>query len=124
MDLHHINIQGPRELLEKEKKFFCDIIGLQEGYRPDFSNIGCWLYANGKAIVHLTESDNHFKNDKQGYFDHVAFQSTDVQKLVSNLEEKEIKYTITYLSKIDMTQVFFKSPSGTGIEINFENEKV
>ena len=124
MDLHHINIKGPRELLEQEKKFFCEVLGLREGHRPDFSSKGYWLYSDNKPIVHLTESEKHFENEKQGYFDHVAFQSTDPKNLIHLLEERGVDYSEVYLQEIDMSQIFFKSPSGTGIEVNFEKEKI
>ena len=124
MNLHHINIKGPGELLEQEKEFFCDVLGLREGHRPDFSSRGYWLYSEEKPIVHLTESEKHFKNEKQGFFDHVAFQSSDLKKLVQLLTNKGVGFSIVSLPETDMTQVFMESPSGTGIEINFENEKI
>ena len=124
MNLHHVNIKGPRDLLEKEKAFFCSILGLADGHRPEFSSNGYWLYANDKPIVHLTESEKHFRNDRQGYFDHVAFQSSNLKKLIQLLKMNDIDHTIVYLQENDMSQVFLKSPSGTGIEINFENEKI
>ena len=124
MNLHHINIKGPRELLEQEKEFFCSILGLREGHRPEFSSNGYWLYANDKPIVHLTESEKHFRNEKQGYFDHIAFQSSNLEKLVQLLKIRDVDHSVVYLQEIDMSQVFLKSPSGTGIEINFENEKI
>ena len=43
MKLHHVNIKAPKELLEREKDFFCEVLGLQEGNRPDFSSSGYWL---------------------------------------------------------------------------------
>ncbi len=124
MNLHHINIKGPRDLLEQEKDFFCSVLGLREGHRPEFSSKGYWLYANGRPIVHLTESEKHFKNEKPGYFDHVAFQSSNLEKLVQLLKTRGVDHSIVYLHEIDMSQVFLKSPSGTGIEVNFENEKI
>ena len=124
MNLHHINIKGPRELLEQEKEFFCSVLGLQEGPRPNFPSKGHWLYANNKSIVHLSESDKHYKNEKQGFFDHIAFQSSDLKKQIQILKEKNVDYSVVYLPEIDMTQVFMKSPSGIGIEINFEKERL
>ncbi len=123
MNLNHINISGPRKLLEKEKEFFCNVLGLREGYRPDFSSNGYWLYGNEKAIVHLAESEKHYKNEKQGYLDHVAFQSSGLKQLIQNLIKHDIKHKVIYLSEINISQVFFKSPSGIGIEVSFENEK-
>ena len=77
-----------------------------------------------KAIVHLTESDVHFKNEKQGFFDHVAFQSTNLKRFIQTLEEMKIEYSSAYLPEMKMTQVFLKAPSNTGIEVNFDNEKI
>ncbi len=123
MKIHHINISAPSELLEQEKQFFCKTLGLHEGFRPAFSRNGYWLYSDDQAIVHLTESNVHFKNERQGFFDHVAFQSTGLQRLIQTLEDTGIRYSTDYLPEIDMAQVFFKSPSNTGIEVNFINEK-
>ena len=124
MRLHHINIKAPRELLEQEKDFFCEVLGLREGNRPNFSSKGYWLYADDKAIVHLSESEEHFNNEKQVYFDHVAFQTTNLKKLIQILEVRKIEYSTVYLPEIEMTQVFLTAPSSTGIEINFENERI
>ena len=124
MQLHHINIKAPRELLEQEKDFFCDVLGLQLGARPNFSSKGFWLYEGSRAIVHLSESESHFSNKKQGYFDHVAFQTTNLEKFIQILKSRKIDYSIVYLAEIEMTQIFFKAPSGTGIEVNFQNERI
>lgn len=124
MKLHHINIKAPRDLLGQEKRFFCEVLGLREGSRPNFSSKGYWLYAEETAIVHLSESDKHFKAEKQGFIDHVAFQSTGLKKLVRVLEQKKITYSSVYLPDINMTQIFFRTPTCTRIEVNFENETI
>jgi catechol 2,3-dioxygenase-like lactoylglutathione lyase family enzyme len=124
MQIHHINIKGPPEMLEQEKRFFCEVLGLSEGMRPNLSSKGYWLYSGDQAIVHLSESKVHLKNEQQGFFDHVAFQSSGLKKLVQVLENMKIKYSTGYVAEQDMTQVFFKAPSDTGIEVNFINEKI
>lgn len=124
MNLHHINITAPRELLEQEKIFFCEILGLQEGNRPNFSSKGYWLYADNKAVVHLTESETIFDSNKQGYIDHVAVQTSNLKMFIQTLNDREINYTTVYLPEIELTQVFVNAPSNTGIEINFKNEKI
>lgn len=124
MQLHHINIKGPRELLEAEKQFFCEVLGLREGERPNFRSRGYWLYSGDNAIVHLSESDAHIDSGKQGCFDHVAFQTSNLKQFVRTLEDMEIGHSMVYLDDINMTQIFCKSPSGTGIEINFQDERI
>ena len=64
MHLDHINIAAPAELLAKTRDFYCDVIGLAEGFRPTFSRKGFWLYSKGKPIIHLVESLEHSQNEK------------------------------------------------------------
>lgn len=123
MKLDHVNISAPRELLEREKRFFCDLLGLREGPRPGFGNFGYWLYAGDEAIVHLSERADGLEDDGQGYFDHVAFRSSGLPALVDSLESQGIEYHTAYLEDRRMTQVFFTAPSNTRVEVNFTGEK-
>ncbi len=122
MNLHHINIQAPAALMEEEKRFFCDLLGLREGDRPDFFSKGHWLYSGDQAIVHLTLSEQHFSNERQGHFDHVAFQTSELADLLQRLDSAGIKYSSNHVSELGMTQIFLKSPSATGIEVNCLDE--
>lgn len=73
MHIEHINISAPKEVIEELRDFYCAIFDLCIGLRPNFASRGFWLYAGDKSIVHLTESDEHYKSDQPTYFDHVAF---------------------------------------------------
>ena len=117
MNLHHINIKAPALLMEEEKRFFCEVLGLREGHRPDFASQGYWLYSGDQAIVHLSLSEQHFPNERQGYFDHVAFQTSELQDLLQRLETAGIEHSSNHVSQLGMTQIFLKSPSATGIEV-------
>lgn len=122
MHIEHINISAPIELLIKIKEFYCNVFDVEEGFRPKFSSKGYWLYSDGKAVIHLTNSIEHHRNEKQGYFDHVAFQVKGLKLMVDRLNSLGISYTIDYLPEVGMTQLFFKDPSGTGVEANFVGE--
>jgi catechol 2,3-dioxygenase-like lactoylglutathione lyase family enzyme len=122
MNLHHINIKAPAALLEAEKQFFCEVLGLHEGHRPDSTSQGYWLYSADQAIVHLSLSEQHFSNERQGYFDHVAFRTTDLRDLLQRLDDAGIGYSSNHVSQLGMTQIFLKSPSATGIEVNCLDE--
>lgn len=124
MKLDHINIKAPRELLEHEKRFLCELLDLEAGPRPGFASFGYWLYAGGEAIVHLSERADSLDDDSQGYFDHVAFRSNGLRELLGKLDRHSIEHATTYLEDRDMTQVFFRSPSNTRIEVNFDGEKL
>ena len=124
MYIHHINIKAPSALLELEKQFFCEVLSLRVGDRPKLSSKGYWLYYKDQAIVHISESNVHSSEYGQGCFDHVAFQTTGLKKLVQMLEKVNIKYSTGYIAESDMTQIFFKAPSDTRIEVNFIKEKI
>jgi len=124
MHIDHINISAPKLLLEEVKKFYCAVFNLTESFRPSFSGNGYWLNAGEKAIVHLAESNAHYKNEKQGYLDHIAFQTTGLKDVIKKLNTMGIKYSEAYLPEVDLTQLFFKDPAGIGVEVNFINEKL
>ncbi|REL35293.1 hypothetical protein [Thalassotalea euphylliae] len=128
MHIDHINISAPKAVLAIEKDFFCKVFQLAIGYRPNFSRNGYWLYAtqtdskDKNALVHLTESDEHSASPVKHYLDHVAFQLTGLARLLAKLDELGISYRTDSLPDIVMTQVFFTSPAGIGLEANFLNE--
>jgi catechol 2,3-dioxygenase-like lactoylglutathione lyase family enzyme len=124
MQLDHINISAPPDLLVEVRDFYCDLLGLAEGFRPMFSRKGFWLYSEGKPIIHLVESLDHHRNEKQGYFDHFALRATGLTKLIAKLDAAGIGYKMSYLAETDLSQVFCKDPSGTRVEINFPGESV
>jgi len=122
MHIEHINISAPFELIKVVKVFYCELFGLHEGFRPSFTSRGFWLYEGGNALVHLTECNKKPLGEKPGYLDHIAFQLTGLCRFKDNLEKLNIKYTVDSLPEIGMTQLFFKDPAGTGLEVNFKNE--
>ncbi len=124
MHIDHINISAPMKLLEKVRDFYCDVLGLNEGFRPEFSMNGFWLYADEKPIIHLSESSEHDAGEKQGYFDHFALQAVGVASVIEKLEKVGIEYRTSYVPEISLTQIFCKDPSGTGVELNFINEPI
>jgi catechol 2,3-dioxygenase-like lactoylglutathione lyase family enzyme len=124
MHIGHINIRAPAALLERERQFFRDILGLLDGPRPDFSSKGYWLYADDRPIVHLSQSQQALRGAPTGYLDHVAFRGASLDALLQRLQRQNIEYSTARLDELGMTQVFFKSPSNTGIEVNFIDETV
>jgi 4-hydroxyphenylpyruvate dioxygenase-like putative hemolysin len=126
MYIHHINISAPSDKLKQTRDFYCSVFNLTDGYRPTFNSNskGYWLYANDIPLIHLTESDKHYQNNKQGYFDHIAFQTTGLFNMVRNLKSMGVLYEVDYLPEINMTQLFFKDLLGIGVEVNFVDEKL
>lgn len=124
MHIDHININAPEQLLREIRNFYCDVLGLTEGFRPSFSRNGFWLYSEDKPIIHLMESLEHHRNEKQGFFDHFALQATGLAGLIEKLDSAGVQYNLSYIPEIDLSQLFCHDPSGTRVELNFPNESI
>jgi len=122
--IDHVNLKADSELLEELKDFYCEFLGLQEGFRPEFSAGGYWLYAGDRALVHLSESDVHHPGESAGCFDHFALRSTGLHSLLEKLRSKDIHFQSYYLPEMNMTQIFVKDPAGTRVEVSFINETI
>lgn len=122
MNLNHINIAAPYQLLESVRDFYCAVLGLEVGFRPEFPQRGFWLYAAEKPLVHLTEREVAGQGAERGYLDHVAFQASGLHIMIDRLVANNVDYRSSFLSDFNMTQLFFKDPAGTGLEVNFPNE--
>lgn len=122
MQIDHINIKAPPALLEEVREFYCAVLGLKEGFRPDFQSAGFWLYADGNPIVHLSFGGEKPAPSGAGYLDHVAFQADGLEAFLSLLDGRGINYRCSFIPELGLTQVFFRDPAGTGLEVNFPRE--
>jgi catechol 2,3-dioxygenase-like lactoylglutathione lyase family enzyme len=121
--IDHINIRVPRELLPQVRDFYCAVLGLEEGFRPAFSSEGYWLYADDKAIVHLSLGAETVPVDARTCLDHVAFQAAGLEAFRARLDALGIAYRSSYIPELHMSQLFFSDPAGTGLEVNFPRER-
>lgn len=122
MQIDHINIAAPRALMEEVREFYCHVFGLETGFRPDFSKAGYWLYAADHPLVHLSLGSEELVGRGGGCLDHVAFRSSGLRDFLSRLEARAIDYRTAHVSELDLTQLFFTDPAGTGLEVNFAGE--
>jgi catechol 2,3-dioxygenase-like lactoylglutathione lyase family enzyme len=123
MHLDHINIAAPFDLLEKVRDFYCAVLDLKVGFRPDFSGRGFWLYSDEKPLIHLSERGEFQAGQQPGFLDHIAFRSCGLDAMKDRLTGCGIEYRSGFITEFNMTQLFFKDPAGTGLEINFPDER-
>lgn len=123
MKLNHLSLRTLTP--EVFKDFFGKLLGLTEGFRPNFDFPGYWLYGSdpNQAIVHLIgQKKNQPKldiADNTGAFDHMAFQSDDYDLLISRIKENDFEYQERGLPGGLARQVFVKGPHNILIEIVF-----
>ena len=122
VQLDHINIKASAELLEEVKSFYMEVLGLKEGFRPEFSSAGSWLYSGEQALIHLSNCDESPESSLSGHLDHVAFRSAGLTETRQLLDEKGISFHSNFIHELNTTQLFFRDPTGTKIELSFPDE--
>ena len=115
--IDHINIGTHR--LAETRAFFCDVLGLAEGYRPDFEFGGAWLYAGDGAVVHLVELPEPKRPSSEAALDHFAFRIDDYDDIVRRLDAAGVKYRPVEIVNTPIRQIFIRDLNGVNIELNY-----
>jgi catechol 2,3-dioxygenase-like lactoylglutathione lyase family enzyme len=115
--IDHVNIGTPR--LAETCAFFCDVLGFTKGWRPDFPYGGAWLYAGGRAVIHLRELTEAKRPSDEAVLDHVAFAIDDFDDAARRLDAAGLAYRATEVEGSDIRQIFIKDLNGLNIELNF-----
>src|SRR5713101_493312 len=90
--LDHFNIRTRK--LDETVRFYQDILGLENGARPNFAFPGAWLYSEGRAVVHLVDISPTEEAQKpdSGVVHHVAFMSRDFDGMKKHLAAKGVEF--------------------------------
>jgi catechol 2,3-dioxygenase-like lactoylglutathione lyase family enzyme len=121
--LDHFNIRTRR--LGDTVKFYEDILGLENGARPNFAFPGAWMYSEGRPVVHLVDispTDEAQKPDS-GVVHHVAFASRDFNGMKARLQSKGMAFDVRQVPGGELWQIFVRDPNGVMIELNYEAAK-
>ena len=137
--LDHCSIRTVK--LEETRSFFVEILGMEDGDRPDFPFPGAWLYVDDTAVLHLVGVDPEDPVGLQEYlggnidadslsgsgsFDHIAFRAKDPDLLVRRLKNRGYPFRERKVPSMDLYQIFVEDPNGITIELNYwaEDQKV
>lgn len=114
--LDHINISTAK--LAETKAFFMEVLGLEEGWRPDFPFGGAWLYAGGRDVVHLAEVAEGRAASRTAALDHFAFTIDDFEAARGALEARGVTFRASEAPGGGIRQLFFNDPNGATVELN------
>ena len=109
--IHHVSINV--EDVADAKKFYIDILGLEDLDRPDFGFPGAWLRA-GEQEVHLMGIQDSTAPKEQ----HFAFLVDNVEDVIKRLGAHDIEVSKAMDIPGVCRQVFTRDPSGNMIEFN------
>lgn len=101
--------------------FYCGLLGLQEGARPDLGFPGAWLYAPGgtQAIVHIYW-DRPLPAQRTGVIDHMAFSARDLRAVKARFDASGLKYELRRQAGAGTWQLFSSDPNGARVELDFD----
>lgn len=120
--------------LAASKRFYTELLGLREGFRPPFRFPGTWLYLGDDestfGVVHLIPvgaadaAVRDYLGERgeapgAGALDHVAFFAHDWPAFRARCERLDVPYTRRVVPALGLFQVFLADPSGVTVELNF-----
>jgi catechol 2,3-dioxygenase-like lactoylglutathione lyase family enzyme len=115
--IHHVNIRAPATDVAKLRQFYCEIVGLRDGWRPPFESRGHWLYAGPHPVVHLVEGGDDSGIASGGGVDHVAFRCSDLAPMIERLRSRGIEFQLSQVPSLGDQQLLFRDPLGIGVEL-------
>jgi len=121
LSINHIQLVAEKDLVIKLRNFYCDVVGLCEGFRPAFERFGFWLYIGDKDVLHLiTPKDGDGRSPQKSSFDHVAFKTADYQGVLKRLTSLNISFEEKPIPGMSAHQIFLRDPAGNRVELNFD----
>ena len=96
------------------RRFYLDVLGLDEIDRPDFGVPGLWM-ACGATQIHLVEVEANEPAEGQ----HVAFQVGDIEATVEDLRAAGVEVSDPFeIASGAGRQAFLEDPAGNLLELN------
>ena len=121
LSINHIQLVAEKDLVIQLRDFYCDVVGLTEGFRPAFERFGFWLYIADKDVVHLiTPKEGDDRSLLKSSFDHVAFKTGDYEAVLKRLKSLNIAFEEKPIPGMVAHQIFLRDPAGNRVELNFD----
>ena len=115
--------------LEQSRRFYAEVLDLEEGPRPDFDFPGYWFYLEERPVVHIGNSEfeggyvtgetERTTSGGTGPVDHIAFRGRGIDEFMARFERLDIDFQRREIPDFKLSQLFVKDPEGVTIELNF-----
>jgi extradiol dioxygenase family protein len=121
LSINHIQLVAEKDLVIQLRDFYCDVVGLTEGFRPAFERLGFWLYIGDKDVIHLiTPKEGDGRSSQKSSFEHVAFKRDDYLGVLKKLKSLNISFEEKPIPGMTAHQIFLRDPAGNRVELNFD----
>jgi catechol 2,3-dioxygenase-like lactoylglutathione lyase family enzyme len=117
--LDHFNVRTTD--LAATRRFYCELMGLKDGFRPNFSFPGAWLYSGDQAVVHVRglEPGDPVPGAGTGSVDHIAFVASGLKEMRDRLTAAGFPFREREVPNLGLKQLFVTDPNGVLIELNY-----
>jgi catechol 2,3-dioxygenase-like lactoylglutathione lyase family enzyme len=116
-EMNHFTVLA-RDLSET-RTFYVEVLGLAEGPRPPLGFPGAWLYAGGRAVLHVV-GGRQLPTDARGVLDHMAFSASGLAEIALRLRAANVRYDLRRQPESGIWQLFFFDPNGARVELDFD----
>lgn len=122
--IHHFTIRCSGTELGRLRDFYCDVLGMREGPRPDFAFPGHWLYVGEVALLHLAailpDQAGGVAGQGRSGFDHVSLAGVDLDATRKLLADRGIPFEELPVPGWPLRQIFLRDPVGAKMELTFQ----
>lgn len=117
--LDHVNVRTNK--LEEMIDWYTRVLGLKQGYRPDFPFPGAWMYTGETPALHLVgvEEDNSIGSESKLKLEHFAFKATGAAKFEEKLNKLKEPFRRSELASEALIQYNLWDPDDNHIHIDF-----
>ena len=117
IDFDHINIRTANTTAMTA--FYAEVLGLEEGWRPNFSFPGAWLYLADRPLIHLRGVDIT-PRATEVRIEHFAFRATGLNVFLMRLRERRLAYNVSVSPSNNNRMVNVYDPDNNHVEIQFD----
>jgi catechol 2,3-dioxygenase-like lactoylglutathione lyase family enzyme len=119
--IDHVNIRCRPADLPAMRRFWGEVVGLEEGRRPDFDFPGIWFWAAGGAVVHIAArlKDGDALPASHGAFGHVAMKAEGLEDTRARLKALGVAWQEAPVPGFPLHQIFLHDPTGIMVELTF-----
>lgn len=114
--------------LERTRRFYVDVLGLQVAKRPNFDFPGVWLAVPGgedHPLIHVyagdaaKEADGTFATGS-GVVDHISVLAAGFDRYRYEFASRGLNWRENVVPEVGLWQIFVHDPNGVMIELTFE----
>jgi catechol 2,3-dioxygenase-like lactoylglutathione lyase family enzyme len=120
--------------MDGTRDWYRDVLGMQEGWHPDFGFPVYWMYLDGRDVVHIGRSARQASANQKAYLgrigqdagggtgalDHIAFRATGLAATMAHLRRCGVAFSERRANGQALYQLFMVDPNGIKVELNFD----